>query len=60
MVQIPKRDFEALKEAGLIKFAKSEKNFQVTSRQKSKGAKKYYVVESKKIMLFLENQAKGV
>lgn len=59
MVQIQRRDFEALRGAGLIKFAKSEKNFQITSRQKSKNAKKYYVVESKKIMSFLENLSKG-
>lgn len=53
MIPIQRDDFESLVKAGLIKFSKMDKNFQITNRQKKGSRKKYYVVEERKILNFL-------
>lgn len=53
MILVSRKQFEQLKEANLINFSRYERNFTIVNRQKKGCRKKYYVVESRKIMNFL-------
>ena len=52
MVQISREQFDALREANLIKFG-TDKNYRITGNKKKSNRKKYYVVEMRNIMKFL-------
>lgn len=52
MVQISREQFEALREANLIKFG-MDKNYRITGNKKKSNRKKYYVVEMRNILNFL-------
>ena len=52
MVQISREQFDALREANLIKFG-MDKNYRITGNKKKSNRKKYYVVEMRNILTFL-------
>ena len=52
MVQISREQFDALREANLIKFG-MDKNYRITGNKKKSNRKKYYVVEMRNILSFL-------
>lgn len=52
---VTKREFEALKKAGLIVESKEEKNYSTTSIHKKAPRGKKYVTETRDIMNFLKN-----
>lgn len=52
MVQISREQFDALREANLIKFG-MDKNYRITGNKKKSNRKKYYVVEMRNILNFL-------
>lgn len=52
MVQITREQFDALREANLIKFG-MDKNYRITGNKKKSNRKKYYVVEMRNILNFL-------
>ena len=53
MIIVNQDEFERLEKAKLIKHGKSEKNFRITSQKKKSHRKKYYVTETRQILLFL-------
>lgn len=53
MISIKKEDFERLVKANLINFSKANKNYAIVNAKKKSKRKKYFVVESKKILNFL-------
>ena len=53
MITINRDDFERLRKAKLIKDGKNDKNYRITSAKKKSDRKKYYVVESRPILIFL-------
>lgn len=53
MIAVSREDFDRLKRAKLIKDGKSDRNFRITSAKKKSDRKKYYVVESRSILVFL-------
>lgn len=52
MIQISREQFDALREANLIKFG-MDKNYRITGNKKKSNRKKYYVVEMRNILNFL-------
>lgn len=52
MIQISRKQFDGLREAGLIKFG-YDKNYNIASRKKKSNRKKYYVIESFPILKYL-------
>lgn len=52
MIQISREQFDALREANLIKFG-MDKNYRITGNKKKSNRKKYYVVEVRNILNFL-------
>ena len=52
MIQISREQFDALREANLIKFG-MDKNYRITGNKKKSNRKKYYVVEMRNILSFL-------
>lgn len=52
LVQITREQFDALREANLIKFG-MDKNYRITGNKKKSNRKKYYVVEMRNILNFL-------
>lgn len=52
LVQISREQFDALREANLIKFG-MDKNYRITGNKKKSNRKKYYVVEMRNILNFL-------
>ena len=52
LIQISREQFDALREANLIKFG-MDKNYQITGNKKKSNRKKYYVVEMRNILSFL-------
>lgn len=53
LVLVSKEQYESLKKAGLINYSKARRNFRQTGRGKPAKRRKFYVVESKKILQFL-------
>lgn len=53
MIIVNQDDFERLEKAKLIKHGRNEKNFRITSQKKKSNRKKYYVAETRQILLFL-------
>ena len=53
MISVSKEDFERLVKANLIDFSKMNKNYAITSAKKKSKRKRYFVVETKKILNFL-------
>lgn len=53
LILVSREQFDRLRRANLINFSKYERNFTIVNRQKKGKRKKYYVVESKKILNFL-------
>lgn len=53
MVLVRKDEFDRLVKANLINFSKADKNFAIVSAKKKSRRKKYYVVESRRILNFL-------
>lgn len=53
MILISKEEFERLVKANLINFSKMEKNYAIVNAKKKSKRKKYFVVETKKILNFL-------
>lgn len=53
MIAVRKDEFERLVKANLIDFSKANKNYAIVNAQKKSRRKKYFVVESKKILNFL-------
>lgn len=53
LISIKKEDFERLVKANLINFSKANKNYAIVNAKKKSKRKKYFVVESKKILNFL-------
>lgn len=58
MIAVHKDEFERLVKANLIDFSKANKNYAIVNLQKKSKRKKYYVVESKKILNFLGRNKK--
>lgn len=52
LIQISREQFDALREANLIKFG-IDKNYRITGNKKKSNRKKYYVVEMRNILSFL-------
>ena len=52
LIQISREQFDALREANLIKFG-MDKNYRITGNKKKSNRKKYYVVEMRNILAFL-------
>ena len=52
LIQISREQFDALREANLIKFG-MDKNYRITGNKKKSNRKKYYVVEMRNILSFL-------
>ena len=52
LIQISREQFDALREANLIKFGMDE-NYRITGNKKKSNRKKYYVVEMRNILSFL-------
>ena len=52
LIQISREQFDALREANLIKFG-MDKNYRITGNKKKINRKKYYVVEMRNILSFL-------
>lgn len=52
LIQISREQFNALREANLIKFG-MDKNYRITGNKKKSNRKKYYVVEMRNILSFL-------
>lgn len=52
MIQITREQFDALRDANLIKFG-MDKNYRITGNKKKSNRKKYYVVEMRNILNFL-------
>ena len=52
LIQISREQFDALREAHLIKFG-MDKNYRITGNKKKSNRKKYYVVEMRNILSFL-------
>ena len=52
LIQISREQFDALREANLIKFG-MDKNYRITGNRKKSNRKKYYVVEMRNILSFL-------
>ena len=52
LIQISREQFDALREANLIKFG-MDKNYRITGNKKKRNRKKYYVVEMRNILSFL-------
>ena len=52
LIQISREQFDALREANLIKFG-MDKNYRSTGNKKKSNRKKYYVVEMRNILSFL-------
>lgn len=52
LIQISREQFDALREANLIKFG-MDKNYRITGNKKKSNRKKYYVVEMRNILNFL-------
>lgn len=53
LILISKEEFERLVKANLINFSKMEKNYAIVNAKKKSKRKKYFVVETKKILNFL-------
>lgn len=53
MILVQKEDFERLTKAGLINFSKMEKNYAIVNAKKKSKRKKYFVVETRKVLNFL-------
>ena len=53
MILVQKEDFERLTKAGLINFSKMEKNYAIVNARKKSKRKKYFVVETRKVLNFL-------
>ena len=56
MKLITKDQFESLEKANLLNHTKFNKNYYITSQKKKSKRHKYYVVESRKILNFLESE----
>lgn len=56
MILVSRSDFESLRKVGMIKFGKDEKNFTIVNKTKRGKQKKYYVVEEKRILNFLNRK----
>ena len=52
LIQISREQFDALREANLIKFG-MDKNYRITGNKKKSNRKKYYIVEMRNILSFL-------
>ena len=52
LIQISREQFDAWREANLIKFG-MDKNYRITGNKKKSNRKKYYVVEMRNILSFL-------
>lgn len=52
LIQISREQFDALREANLIRFG-MDKNYRITGNKKKSNRKKYYVVEMRNILSFL-------
>ena len=52
LIQISREQFDALREANLIKFG-MDKNYRITGNKKKSNRKKYCVVEMRNILSFL-------
>ena len=52
LIQISREQFDALREANLIKFG-MDKNYRITGNKKKSNRRKYYVVEMRNILSFL-------
>ena len=52
LIQISREQFDALREANLIKFG-MDKNYRITGNKKKSNRKKYSVVEMRNILSFL-------
>ena len=55
LIQVTRDKFEALGEAGILVSSKANKNYYIASKHKKSRRHKYYVVESRKILEFLNN-----
>lgn len=53
MISVRREDFERLSKAGLINYSKANKNYAIVNIRKKSKRKKYFVVETKKILNFL-------
>lgn len=53
MISVRREDFERLSKAGLIDYSKVNKNYAIVNAKKKSKRKKYFVVETKKILNFL-------
>lgn len=53
MISVSREDFERLVKANLIDFSKMNKNYAITSAKKKSRRKRYFVVETRKILNFL-------
>ena len=51
-IEFSREQFDALREANLIKFG-MDKNYRITGNKKKSNRKKYYVVEMRNILSFL-------
>jgi hypothetical protein len=53
LISVRKDEFERLVKADLINFSKVDKNYAIVNAKKKSKRKKYFVVETKKILNFL-------
>lgn len=53
MIPVSRDEFDRLSKAKLIDYNKVDRNFRIVNKNKSGKRKKYYVVETKKILNFL-------
>lgn len=53
LISVRKEEFDSLVKANLINFSKVNKNYAIVNAKKKSKRKKYFVVETKKILNFL-------
>lgn len=58
MIQVTKEQFDKLDNANLIDYSRYNRNFTIVNKNKKGNRKKYYVVESRRILTFLKEEAK--
>ena len=56
MLLVQHDEFNKLREAGLIRDNKYDKNYRIVNKGKKNGHKKYFVMEENKILSFLNIQ----
>ena len=57
LILVNRSEFDELRNAGLIRASKYDKNYRIVNKKKCSKRKKYYVVEERAILNFLNREA---